>query len=353
MDETAGGAGSRGQVALVTGGGRGLGRAMARALAAGSGGGRRRPHPRAARGDRGACRRRRWPGPLRWVADVARACGAAGPAVAEAERRLLAVHLLVNNAGVAEPVGLTWESTRRRGGARWRSTCGGPLLFARAVLPGMVARGRGRIVRVASGAGLGAGRHFSAYATSKAVLIRLSEALAVEGGDAGVRVFAVSPGLVRTAMVTEVLELAGVVAVVAQRPRPGVAEGRDVPPERAAALVARLASGAAAWPLRMLPDRAGRPAGPHRPRGGDPPRRPAPDGAGHLAPANAVSGARPSPAWARSRSTPAPVHPHLFRHARVRQIVRQTKSLPHAQKQTGGAGSSWPTSPWGMRRRGS
>ena len=32
---------------------------------------------------------------------------------------------------------------------------------------------------------------------------------------------------------------------------------------------------------------------------------------------------------------PAPVHPHLFRHARVRQIVRQTKSLPLAQKQAG------------------
>ena len=35
---------------------------------------------------------------------------------------------------------------------------------------------------------------------------------------------------------------------------------------------------------------------------------------------------------------PAPVHPHLLRHARVRQIVRQTKSLPLAQKQ---AGWSW------------
>ena len=36
-----------------------------------------------------------------------------------------------------------------------------------------------------------------------------------------------------------------------------------------------------------------------------------------------------------SAGQPAPVHPHLFRHARVRQIVRQTRSLPLAQRQAG------------------
>ena len=177
------------------------------------------------------------------VADVAEPA-AAGPAVAEAERRFGPVDVLVNNAGVAEPVGLTWELDPA---AWWRTlevNLRGPLLFARAVLPGMVARGRGRVVNVASGAGLGSGRHFSAYATSKAALIRLSEALAVEAGDAGVRVFAVDPGLVQTAMVTEVLASAEWSRLLPGIPA-RVAEGRDVPPERAAALVVRLASGAA------------------------------------------------------------------------------------------------------------
>jgi hypothetical protein len=45
---------------------------------------------------------------------------------------------------------------------------------------------------------------------------------------------------------------------------------------------------------------------------------------------------------AGAAGAPAPVHPHLFRHARVRQIVRQTRSLPWRRSRRGGAGCSWP-----------
>lgn len=64
----------------------------------------------------------------------------------------------------------------------------------------MLSRGHGRIVNVSSGAGFAAVPMLSAYAVSKAGLYRFSENLAAETRGHGVMVFAVNPGLVRTAM---------------------------------------------------------------------------------------------------------------------------------------------------------
>jgi NAD(P)-dependent dehydrogenase (short-subunit alcohol dehydrogenase family) len=108
----------------------------------------------------------------------------------------------------------------------------------------MLSRGRGRIVNVASGAGTRALPHLSAYATSKAALIHLTETLAAEVQAAGVRVFALQPGTVRTAMAEGVLD-----SPQARRWLPELVEafeqGRDVSPEEAGRLVVRLASGEA------------------------------------------------------------------------------------------------------------
>ena len=76
-------------------------------------------------------------------------------AVAETEQQLGPVDLLVNNAGVPGPPGPLWESDS---GEWWwciEVNLRGPFLCSRAVLPGMVARGRGRIITTASGFGLG------------------------------------------------------------------------------------------------------------------------------------------------------------------------------------------------------
>ena len=62
-------------------------------------------------------------------------------------------------------------------------------------MPGMLARGRGRIVNVSSSVGFAAVPMLSAYAVSKAALYRLSENLAAETRGHGVTVFAVNPGL--------------------------------------------------------------------------------------------------------------------------------------------------------------
>jgi NAD(P)-dependent dehydrogenase (short-subunit alcohol dehydrogenase family) len=76
----------------------------------------------------------------------------------------------------------------------------GPYLCARAALPGMVARRRGRIVNLAS---VAAGRPIAdatAYASSKAALVRLTDSLAAETAEYGLSVFAVDPGNVETGM---------------------------------------------------------------------------------------------------------------------------------------------------------
>jgi len=232
-----------GRVALVTGGGRGLGRAFAAALAAA--GASVAVLARSAdqlagtvaaleaAGGRAAA----YPADVTDPAAVARA-------VAAAERELGPVDVLVNNAGVGTPIGPAWQVDPD---AWWRSlevNLRGPFLCARAVLPGMVARRSGRIINVSSGAGAVAIPYMSAYVTGKAALTRFTEALAAEAREHGVRAFAIEPGTVRTAMAEEALGTED-----GRRWMPWFKrifdEGRDVAPAYAAELVVLLASGRA------------------------------------------------------------------------------------------------------------
>lgn len=119
----------------------------------------------------------------------------------------------------------------------------GPLYCARAVLPGMIRRGRGRVIHVSSGAGFQAWPLVSSHAVSKAALFRLSENLAEETREQGIQVFAITPGLVRTQMVESALHCGE--PVIEQDFAQSLAEGHDVPPERAARMVVFLASGKA------------------------------------------------------------------------------------------------------------
>jgi NAD(P)-dependent dehydrogenase (short-subunit alcohol dehydrogenase family) len=120
---------------------------------------------------------------------------------------------------------------------------------AQAVLPEMVARGRGRIVNVASSAGTVPWPYVSAYAISKAAVLHFTETLAKETRKQGLAVFALHPGIVRTAMVEGALqtdapaeEPAGLVREWFQEQ---LAAGREVPAARAAEVVLRLAQGEA------------------------------------------------------------------------------------------------------------
>jgi NAD(P)-dependent dehydrogenase (short-subunit alcohol dehydrogenase family) len=159
------------------------------------------------------------------------------------------VDLLVNNAGVGGPIGPLWGVAPEEWWRTIEINLGGVFHCARAVLPVMRARRRGRIVNLVSAAGTYRWPNVGAYAISKTAVIKLSENLAAEVRKDGVAVFAIHPGIVRTEL-TETAMRAKAPAdspagLVAAWFRQEVAAGRDLPPERAAELVVALARGQA------------------------------------------------------------------------------------------------------------
>lgn len=114
--------------------------------------------------------------------------------------------LLVNNAAVSGGSGKTWELAESDWWQVFEINVRGTYLCTRAVLAPMMARGSGRIINLSSGAatfpvGLdNDGVLTSAYMASKAAVNRFTEAVAGECHSAGVRVFAISPGMVKTDM---------------------------------------------------------------------------------------------------------------------------------------------------------
>ena len=116
--------------------------------------------------------------------------------------RVGSVDVLVNNAGVASSAPL-----QRTTLADWRAqldvNATGAFLCTRAALPGMLERDGGRIVTVASTAGLVGGRYTSAYTASKHAAVGLMRAVAAEVAGTGVTANAVCPAFVRTDMTVE------------------------------------------------------------------------------------------------------------------------------------------------------
>jgi len=176
------------------------------------------------------------------TADVSRRTDAER-AVATIEERLGPLDVLVNNAGIGGPFGPLAEVDPD---AWWRVqevNLRGVLYCTRAALPGMLGRGRGRIVNTSSGAANGPMPDMSAYVVSKTALQRFTECLAFETQGKGVAIFAVVPGIVHTAIVDDAM--AGDSPVVAGFFQKALADGRDVPADLAANLVVALASGKA------------------------------------------------------------------------------------------------------------
>jgi len=113
--------------------------------------------------------------------------------VAEAEDRLGGLDVVVNNAGYGH-FGAVEELTDTELHDQLETNVLGPLRVARAVLPGMRARGRGHLVQVSSIGGVGAFANLGAYHASKWALEALSESLAAETARFGVRVTIIEPG---------------------------------------------------------------------------------------------------------------------------------------------------------------
>jgi NAD(P)-dependent dehydrogenase (short-subunit alcohol dehydrogenase family) len=117
----------------------------------------------------------------------------------QARERVGPIDILVNNAGVSSSASLAKTSLEE-----WRRilevNATGPFLCMRAFLPSMVERRWGRVVTVASVAGLVGARYISAYAASKHAVVGLTRSVAAEVATDGVTVNAVCPGFVDTPM---------------------------------------------------------------------------------------------------------------------------------------------------------
>jgi NAD(P)-dependent dehydrogenase (short-subunit alcohol dehydrogenase family) len=177
------------------------------------------------------------------IADVSDAASVER-AARQVEGALGPVDLLVNNAAIMGPLGPMWDTDADDWWHSFEVNLRGPYLCSRALLPGMIARHRGRIINLGTSAATVAVAHMGAYVVAKTALIRFTENLAAELLNSGVSVFALDPGTVRTAMTQHVLE-----SEAGKKWLPWFRKlfdrGRDVPAEQAAHLVVQLASGRA------------------------------------------------------------------------------------------------------------
>ncbi len=188
-----------GKVAVITGAGRGIGRAIALAYA--------REGAKLALAARNEAE-------LRQVASAAADLGAEAIAVPtdvtderDTERLARRAHdefgridILVNNAGVSGPIG----SLQNNDVAEWVNTVNvnltGTFLMCRAVVPVMLESGGGKIINLSGAGATNAWSNMSAYCSSKAAVVRLTEVLAQELASQGITVNALGPGSVHTSM---------------------------------------------------------------------------------------------------------------------------------------------------------
>jgi NAD(P)-dependent dehydrogenase (short-subunit alcohol dehydrogenase family) len=156
------------------------------------------------------------------------------------------IDILVNAAGVYGPIGPLWEVDAEKWTQAIQINLGGTFLCCHAVLPHMIERRQGKIVNFSGGGATSPLPRFTAYGVSKTAIVRLTETMADEVKEYDIQINAIAPGAVDTSIqdrVFEAGEQAGPLLDQMRRMRE-TGEG-GVPRELAAELVLFLASGGA------------------------------------------------------------------------------------------------------------
>jgi len=188
-----------GQVALITGGSRGIGREVARALAM--------------NGAKVAVTARNSEKLKETVSIITEAGGECSAfvmdvrdyesittAVKAVTEKYSKIDILVNNAGIGMGGNPPWEDDIDAWWTIQEVNLKGVFMVSKAVIPAMIERGSGRVINMGSYVGTYPNPYTSAYSVSKAALVRLTDSTAAAAKEHGVYVFVISPGLVKTDM---------------------------------------------------------------------------------------------------------------------------------------------------------
>ena len=189
----------KGRVALVTGGGKGIGKEIARGLAEAGAAVAITGRSKEALDENVAEIEKAGGKALAIAADVTDKASIER-AVAETESKLGPLDILISNAAIEGPLGPLWENDTDAWYRCLMTNVMGSVIVAQSVLPGMVQRKQGHVVFVGSGGGLWPVPFDTGYAVTKAGLIRLAETLALEAEPYNIPVYVIHPGVVHTNM---------------------------------------------------------------------------------------------------------------------------------------------------------